>query len=71
MNEFALWPIAEAGNFDDFAINRDLGGHHEILRQCAGLIAADHRGAAEGFYRWQTFYQRVALGHALYTHGER
>ncbi len=69
--KLSLRPIADAGDLDYFIVEGDFGGHHEILRKRAGLIAADHGGAPEGFDRRQVFHERVALGHALHAHRQR
>ena len=55
LGKFALRPITDAGDLNCLAIDGDLGRHHQILRQCAGLVAADHRRTSQSFHRRQAF----------------
>ena len=43
---------------------------HAVLGEGAGLVGADHRGAAQGFHGGQLADDRVALGHAAYADGQ-
>ena len=43
---------------------------HPVLGEGAGLVGADHRGAAEGFHRRQLADDRPPLGHAVHADGQ-
>ena len=53
------------------AIGKHLLDAHAVLRERAGFVGTNHRGAAQGFDRRQMPHQRIAPRHALGCHGQR
>ena len=69
--ELALGFVAGAGHFERAAGDIELLHRHFILGQRAGLVGANHAGAAERFHGRQTADQGVPLDHPLHADRQR
>ena len=63
--------VALAGELAAFFADGDLPHRHLVLRERAGLVSADDRGAAEGFYGWQLADDGAPPRHARDADRER
>lgn len=52
------------------SVGAHLGHTHLVGGECAGLVGADDRGAAQGFHRGQASDNGVLLGHTAGTKSE-
>lgn len=52
------------------SVGAHLGHTHLVGGECAGLVGADDRGAAQGFHRRQASDNGVLLGHTAGTKSE-
>ena len=62
--------IAVSVNRDNRAAGPQFGHGHRVFGQRAGLVGADHRGAAQGFHGRQVADDGAALGHAADADGQ-
>lgn len=67
--DLALWLIAGAADVVSAAAGDDVACGHLVLRECAGLVGADHGDGTECLDRGELAGDGVAMGHAL--HAER
>jgi hypothetical protein len=68
---YHMRPLRQIGAWHERAADPQLLHRHPVLRQRAGLVAADHGRRAERLDRRQVAYQCVAPGHSLGGHGQR
>jgi hypothetical protein len=66
----ALRPVALTLGHEGFAAGPQLGHCHRVLGQGAGLVRADHRGAAQGLDRRQVADDGATLRHAADADGQ-
>ena len=65
--ELAAGFVAGAGDFQILPAHENPPHGHFVFRQRAGLVGADHGGAAERFHRGKPAHQRVAFDHPLHA----
>ncbi len=70
VQEGALRGVADAGQGEKPAAGVEPLHGHLVLGQGAGLVGADHRGAAQGLDRREFADQRVAGDHAVHAQGQ-
>ena len=69
--DFAVRPVAFAGDFVALAGDVESAHGHFADRQGAGLVRADDRRRAERLDCWQFAHERAAAGHAQHAERER
>ena len=68
--ELSARAVAFAGDAEPLAAGPRLDHGHLVLRQRAGLVRADHRGAAQRLDGGEFADQRMVLDHPLHPQGE-
>ena len=71
LHQGTIRPVADAAHLDPAIVGQpDRGDGHLVTGQGTGLVAADHRGGAQGFHRRQAAHDGTAPRHALHAHGQ-